>query len=229
MECIILAGGLGTRLRGVIGDQPKCMAAVREKPFLEYLLKYLESEGCTRVVLSLGYRHEVILDWLQSNEWNFEVDHVIEQEPLGTGGGIQLALQKAKSDSVLVLNGDTMFRISLDELLNCHKAKGAETTLALKPMQEFERYGAVRIDDENRIVAFEEKKFQIEGLINGGIYCIDRERYLSRSLPEKHSFEKDYLEQYIDEKILYGFVADNYFIDIGVPEDYELAQITLPY
>lgn len=224
MECIILAGGLGTRLRGVIGEQPKCMAPVNGKPFLDYLFQYLAAEGCRRVVLSLGYKHEVILDWYKQHTWPFEIDYVVEEEPLGTGGGIQLALQAAKADHVLVLNGDTLFQVRLEELLRFHQAQQAMTTLALKPMQEFDRYGVVRTDEQHRISGFEEKKYMPSGTINGGIYAIDRVTFLAQQMPERFSFEKDYLEAYVQQGQFYGYESNAYFIDIGIPADYEQAQ-----
>src|ERR1035438_8230205 len=113
MECIILAGGLGTRLQGVIGAYPKCMAPVNGRPFLSYLFEYLEQHKCTRVILSLGYKHKVITDWLEEQDVLFEMDCVIEQEPLGTGGGILAAMEIAETDDVAVVNGDTMFTVDL--------------------------------------------------------------------------------------------------------------------
>ena len=139
MEYIILAGGLGTRLKGVIGAVPKCMAPVLDKPFLGYVLQWLEQQQCSRVVLSLGHLHEVILQWLPTQHFNMTIDYVIETEPLGTGGGIQLAMQQCKSAHVAVLNGDTMFQVSMDSLMAFHTQNKAMTTLALKEMTAFER------------------------------------------------------------------------------------------
>jgi D-glycero-alpha-D-manno-heptose 1-phosphate guanylyltransferase len=227
-ECIVLAGGLGTRLRGVIGEQPKCMAPVGGQPFLHWLFRYLAQQGCTRCVLSLGYRHEAVLDWLQTQSLPFEVDSVIEQEPLGTGGGMVLALQNCQHEQVFVVNGDTLFNASLDDLLQTHTDADAETTLALKPMQGFERYGTVEIASGTRITAFAEKQPCEAGLINGGIYVIRRTAFLSRLLPAKFSFEKDYLEATVSEGRLYASPDLGYFIDIGVPDDYERAQTEIP-
>ncbi len=225
MECIVLAGGLGTRLRGAIGENtPKCMAPVNGHPFLHYIFEYLTAQQCTRVILSLGHKHEVILDWLKTEQRPFEADYVLEQEPLGTGGGIQLALLQAKSEHVAVLNGDTMFRVSLKEQLDLHVAKDAETTLALKQMHNFDRYGVVNVDVNNCITSFEEKQQRETGLINGGIYVINRNAFLTRELPEKHSFEKDYLEAFVAERKFYAYASDSYFIDIGIPQDYQQAQ-----
>lgn len=226
LEAIILAGGLGTRLRGVIGeDTPKCMAPVAGKPFLHYLLRYVAEQGISRVVLSLGHKSEAVTSWLNTQEYPLQIDWVIEPEPLGTGGGIQLALKACKSENVFVLNGDTMFSIPLRSgLLNKHNQTNAETTIALKALKDFERYGTVEKNVQHAITAFQEKKPQVAGLINGGIYCIDRQALLSRQLPEKFSFEKDYLERFVGEGKFYGYEDSGYFIDIGVPRDYEQAQ-----
>jgi len=224
MECIVLAGGLGTRLQSVIGAYPKCMAEVDGKPFLHYLFDYIEQQGCTRVILSLGFKHEVILEWLQQQHRKIEVDYVVETEPLGTGGGISLALAKAKEQDVLVLNGDTMFRVALPRMMQYHIEKNAGTTLALKQMYDFDRYGVVQMDKNGTITAFEEKKHYDKGLINGGVYIVNKATLLSKHLPEKYSFEKDYFEKNVSDGMLFGYLSDAYFIDIGIPADYEQAK-----
>ena len=212
MEAIILAGGLGTRLQGVIGAYPKCMAPVNGKPFLHYIMQYLGRQGCNRVVLSLGYKHGVIEEWLGQEVFDFPYEVVIEAEPLGTGGGIQLALKATKEDDVVVLNGDTFFDVVLSELLAVHKRSGAETTLALKEMQQFDRYGIVNTNQEGIITSFEEKRYQETGLINGGAYVINKPSFLDKKLPLKFSFEKDYLEAYISGGKLHGYESNGYFI-----------------
>lgn len=228
-EVIVLAGGLGTRLRGVIGEIPKCMAPVGGQPFLHWLFRYLEQQACARAVLSLGYRHEVVLDWLEGKDFPFAVDCVVEKEPLGTGGGMALALGACRAEDVFVVNGDTLFNASFERLLQTHQNTGAETTLALKPMREFDRYGTVQMNAQNAVLSFEEKQPRTEGLINGGIYLLSRERFVSRNLPPRFSLEKEYLEPAVLEKgILAAHVDDGYFIDIGVPEDYERAQGEVP-
>lgn len=224
MEAIILAGGLGTRLQGVIGNYPKCMAPVNGKPFLSYVFEYLDSQKCTRVILSLGYKHDVIIDWLKTQDLSFELDYLIEYEPLGTGGGIQAAMEEAAADDVAVLNGDTLFMVDLQAQLKFHTEKNATTTLALKKMHQFDRYGIVNTDAGGVITSFEEKQYREEGLINGGIYMINKAAFLEKKLPERFSFEKDYLEPFAKEKKFYGFECDSYFIDIGIPEDYNRAQ-----
>jgi D-glycero-alpha-D-manno-heptose 1-phosphate guanylyltransferase len=200
------------------------MAPVNGLPFLHYVFKYLEEQNCQSIILSLGYMHEVILNWLEQENPFIPVSYVIEQEPLGTGGGIRLAMEKAGDEHVVVLNGDTMFRADLSQLLAFHNEKDATTTLALKPMQQFERYGSVCIDEHGLVRAFEEKKFRSEGLINGGVYAINRKQFMEKRLPPQFSFEKDYLEAFVAEGRFYGRAIDKYFIDIGIPEDYQQAQ-----
>lgn len=224
MEAIVLAGGLGTRLQGVIGAQPKCMAPVNNRPFLAYLLDYLERQRCTRAIMSLGFKHRVVTDWLEEQFLEFELDCVIENEPLGTGGGILAAIEDAETDDIVILNGDTMFGVDLTAMMEFHRDNKAACTLALKNMQNFDRYGVVKANDKGIITNFEEKKPTTEGIINGGVYIINREAFMAKDFPVKFSFEKDYLEKYVGEKKFYGFVDNGYFIDIGIPEDYEKVQ-----
>jgi D-glycero-alpha-D-manno-heptose 1-phosphate guanylyltransferase len=226
IEAIILAGGLGTRLRGVIGaETPKCMAPVAGKPFLYYLLSFAVREGVERIVLSLGHKSEAVLGWLREQPFPLEIDWVVETEPLGTGGGIRLALEACRTEDVFVLNGDTMFDIPLRSgLLQRHRQAGAETTIALKELRNFERYGTVERDASGVITAFQEKAPRAAGLINGGVYCVRRDAFLARGLPGKFSFEKDYLERFVGEGKFQAYESQAYFIDIGVPEDYERAR-----
>lgn len=223
MECIILAGGLGTRLSGVVSDVPKCMAPVAGAPFLSHILHYLEQQFVDHVILSLGYKSDVVIEYLRQKAFTFKTSWVLEQEPLGTGGGIRRALMKSKEQQVFILNGDTMFAVDLRAMRQafdpCYKAM-----LALKPMARFERYGAVQTDAAGSITAFGEKQFREEGLINGGVYLLNKEREDLAAFPEKFSFEKDFLEPEAGKASLQGFTSDTYFIDIGIPEDYYKAQ-----
>ena len=227
MEVIILAGGLGTRLRSVVSEVPKCMAPVAGKPFLWYLLKYLTRYNVSKVILSVGYLRDVVVDWIdkEGGQFPFSFDYAIETQPLGTGGGIRLALNKAKSNDVVVLNGDTFFDVDLKKLLNAHRLFPSAVTLALKPMQDFDRYGRVLINDvDKRISAFVEKQKCNEGLINGGVYVINKLEPIFDGLPKQFSFEKAVLEPQCKLGKLFGVVQDGYFIDIGIPEDYQRAE-----
>lgn len=223
-EAIILAGGLGTRLRSAVPDLPKCMAPVAGQPFLLYVVNYLRMQGIEKMIFSLGYMHEVILDWLQQEFPTLHYDYVIEDEPLGTGGAIQLALQKAQTSHVFVANGDTLFKFDALAMRDQHLDKKAECTLALKPMQQFERYGVVELNEQDTILSFKEKQYYESGLINAGLYLINKQSFLARDFPVKFSFEKDYLEKFVGEFVFSGLSRNAYFIDIGVPEDYSRAQ-----
>lgn len=224
-EVIILAGGLGTRLRDTVPDLPKCMAPVAGRPFLFYVINYLRSQGFKKFIFSTGYMHEVIEKYLADQFSTLDYECVIEEEPLGTGGAIYLACQKATIKNVLVTNGDTLFKINTEQLVSLHLYKDAETTLALKSMENFDRYGVVEMDENNLVKQFKEKQFYTSGLINGGTYVLNVERFLAEKFPEKFSFEKDYLERNTTD--IYGSVENGYFIDIGIPEYYSRAQTEL--
>ncbi|MET0635198.1 MAG: HAD-IIIA family hydrolase [Chitinophagaceae bacterium] len=219
-ECIILAGGLGTRLREAVPDLPKCMAPVNNRPFLFYVINYLRSQGIEEFIFSLGYKHEVIEEYLHSSFSTLNYTCVIEEEPLGTGGAIRLACSKVTSKNVLVTNGDTLFRIDLDKMEQVQLHSNPLATLALKNMTDFDRYGAVETSDGVRITGFSEKKFYKEGFINGGTYLLDVEQFLALNLPEKFSFETEVLEPQAAAGKLAASVQDGYFIDIGIPEDF---------
>lgn len=223
-QCIILAGGLGTRLRDAVPDLPKCMAPVAGKPFLHYVVNHFRQQGVEQFIFSLGYRHEVIVDYIKKNYPSGEMEYVIEAEPLGTGGAIRLAGEKAAHEQVLVTNGDTLFRIDAGKLAEFHRQKQAECTLSLKPMENFDRYGLVELQEpDHTIASFREKQYYRSGLINGGIYALDIKKFIKKAWPVKFSFEKHYLEQFFTSGSIYGHVQDEYFIDIGIPEDYEKA------
>lgn len=223
MECIILAGGMGTRLRSVVSDVPKCMAPVAGKPFLYYLFTTLIESGFTHIILSLGYKHEVIEEWIASGSFPIAISSVTEDTPLGTGGAVKLALSRASEEEVFILNGDTFFEVSFTDMLTLHKQTRSAATLALKEMRQFDRYGVVDIEmPSNRILRFHEKQYCESGLINGGIYLINR-RELD-GYPAKFSLEKDFFEKQVSSSTLSGYISNGYFIDIGIPEDYERAQ-----
>ncbi|MDR1202769.1 MAG: nucleotidyltransferase family protein [Tannerellaceae bacterium] len=223
MEAIILAGGMGTRLQSVVSDVPKCMAPVAGKPFLYYLLATLEKAGFDHLILSLGYKHEVIEEWLDTLSFSMQISFVIEKEPLGTGGAVKYALSQAEESDIFILNGDTFLGTDYAGMLELHQKTNAIATLALKRMEKFDRYGVVEVDDiSHRIIRFLEKQYCELGLINGGTYLIKKEAL--DILPEKFSLEKGFFETKVSAGILSGFLSDGYFIDIGIPEDYIRAQ-----
>lgn len=220
---IILAGGLGTRLRSVIADLPKPMAAVNGKPFLHYLFQYLSKQGITQVVLAVGYKYEPIRDFFGIQYMGIKIQYSVEKEPLGTGGAIKKAFDLVE-DEAYVLNGDTFFDVHLSDLRVFYFQTGSHMVLSLKPLQNFDRYGTVQVDRQNRITEFCEKKFMTEGLINGGVYFFRKHLFSQMNTAEKFSFENEVLERYASSLKFSGKIFDNYFIDIGIPEDYERAQ-----
>jgi len=226
-EAIVLAGGLGTRLRPAVPDLPKCMAPVNGRPFLSYIIDYYTGQGIEKFIFALGYKHEVIVGWVKQQYPALNVEYAIEKEPLGTGGAIQLAVEKAREKDLLILNGDTIFKIDLPVLTSFHEDNASACTLALKPMKDFERYGVVEINEEGLITRFKEKKHYQEGLINGGAYLLNVGRFRQQKRPSVFSFEKDYLERCYTFMPMYGCVQEGYFIDIGIPEDFEKAQTDL--
>ncbi len=227
-EAILLAGGLGTRLRSAVPDLPKCMAPVAGRPFLAHLIDHCVQQGVESFIFSLGYKHEIILDFLAEEYPALKTKNFIEKQPLGTGGGVRAACSLVQEKQVLIMNGDTLFDVDLEALCIFHLAKRSECTLALKPMKDSDRYGVVEMDVQRRIQQFREKNWYPESLINGGVYALDKEEFLALPFPENFSFEKDYLEKYFAFRRFFGFVQENYFIDIGVPEDFQKAQIELP-
>jgi D-glycero-alpha-D-manno-heptose 1-phosphate guanylyltransferase len=200
------------------------MAEVAGKPFLHYVIEYLKLQGVTHVILSLGYKHELITNHPLIQNSPLKISTAIEDQPLGTGGGIQLALQQSKQEQVFVVNGDTFFDVPLTGMMQAHLSASAEATLALKPMNNFDRYGSVTLDADQKITAFHEKQFCTAGLINGGVYLLDKGKFFAATKAGVFSFEQDYLQARVPEGVLSGFPSDNYFIDIGIPSDFEKAQ-----
>lgn len=228
-EAIILAGGLGTRLRDAVPDLPKCMAPVAGRPFLFYVINYLRSQGIEKFIFSLGYKHEIIERYLTDEFHTLDYQCVIETEPLGTGGAIQLACRHSQQTHVVVTNGDTLFKANLTLLTALHTQHDSLCTLALRPMKDFDRYGVVECDSDGAVTSFKEKQFYASGLINGGLYILDVRNFLANHFPQKFSFEKDFLETQVGSGKIFGLAQDNYFIDIGIPEDYNRAQIELKH
>lgn len=221
---IVLAGGFGTRLQHVVRDVPKPMAPVAGKPFLFWLLKYLKHQQIDKVILSVGHLHNTIIDFFGDAFEGMKIIYAIETTALGTGGGIQLAASFVEEEYFFIINGDTFFNVPLSNFSDQHFLHLADLSLALKPMQNFERYGTVVLNSENQITAFREKEKCNAGNINGGVYACGKTFLKSLNLPSAFSFEKEVLEKYVNTKKFYGFVSDTYFIDIGIPDDYQKAQ-----
>jgi D-glycero-alpha-D-manno-heptose 1-phosphate guanylyltransferase len=229
MEAIVLAGGLGTRLRSVITDVPKPMAPVANRPFLDYILYYLKNQGIDKVVLAVGYKWEVIRDYYKDDRASFglALDYSVETEPLGTGGAIFKAAAHIGGDSFFIINGDTSFNVPLARLKAFAVKQSAEIALALKKIQNSNRYGSVEHTGHGRIVSFREKKPDGEpspAEINGGVYFMKKALTKHFTFPEKFSFETDFLQDNLKNIKAFGKTFNSTFIDIGIPDDYYRAQ-----
>ena len=224
MQVVILAGGMGSRLSEETDSIPKPLVRIGNLPILHHIIDYYVGFGNKDFLISTGYKHELIESFLKERFATIHYQVVVEEEPLGTGGAIKNAMADARSPYPLILNGDTLFEVSLEEMERHIASLLPECALCLKPMQQFDRYGAVEMDSGLVIHSFREKRFYESGLINGGVYALDRKRFTPRNLPDIFSFEKDYLEHFCREGSFTGLVQDRYFIDIGIPEDYKRAQ-----
>ena len=224
-DVIILAGGLGTRLRGEVKDAPKSMAPVNGRPFLEYQLQQIHAAGLKRVILSTGYLGEQVQAYFGNRFMDMDILYSHEKEPLGTGGAIKLAFSQVKTPYAMIFNGDTLFRINIDMFFQRTIEKLANVSIALRFVEDASRYGSVECDVEGRILSFNEKtNTRKSGLINGGIYLIASRYFRQFDLPEVFSLEKDFFGPQVKEGYFSGQVFDNYFLDIGIPEDYQRAQ-----
>ena len=223
-EAIILAGGKGTRLRSVVFDMPKPLAPINNIPFLSYLIQFLKKQGVKHIILSVGYKWEMIKEIYGNSFEGININYAVEETPLGTGGGIALALRETKQDDILILNGDSFIDFDLNDFYLFHKKENSMLSFVLKEMKDFERYGSVELNG-SKIIGFKEKGFINQGFINAGAYIAKRNIFKYLNIPKKFSFEQDYLEKRVKEGYFYGYKTKGYFIDIGIPEDYNKAQI----
>ncbi len=226
MQAIVLAGGLGTRLRTVVPDLPKPMAPIRGKPFLSILLDDLVTAGFSNVILAVGYRHEAIRDYFGDRYKSLRLDYSVESEPLGTGGAIWLALAQTTAPHVFVVNGDTYLELDYQSMLAFHHEANATLTVAVCSVPDAGRYGALDIE-RNRIRGFSEKGRSGPGIINGGVYLLSRDLFNGYALPTVFSFETDLLAPHVGTLRPLAFQTAGTFIDIGVPKDYARAQDVL--
>ena len=227
-EAIILAGGFGTRLKETVPDLPKCLAPVKSKPILYYIINYLIENGVDRIVFSLRYKSNLVIEFVKNNFGFIDYDFVVEKETLGTGGALALSLKSTKNDDVVVLNGDSIFKINLNNLYNFHHKANSNFSIALKNISNPIRYGTVELNNKGKIICFKEKdKTLSNGLINGGVYIVNKKFYLKNINNESFSLETDFLADETDNKDIFGKIFNEYFIDIGIPEDYKRANIEL--
>lgn len=219
MKAIILAGGLGTRLREVIKDVPKPMAPIAGRPFLEYLVLQLVQWKMKEIILSIGYKGDVIKAYFgNGKKFGVKIRYSEEKEPLGTGGAIRESLTYIDDKEFIIMNGDTFLNVDFHKLVSCHSDWHAKATIGLVHTQNTSRYGRVERNEHGEVVRFLEKSSVRDGLVNGGVYIFRREVFNGISSGNV-SLEKEILPSLVNHG-LYGIIVHGFFIDIGVPYDY---------
>ena len=224
LDAIILAGGLGTRLRSALPGIPKPLAPVNKKPFLDLLLGQLAASGMIRrVAFAVGYKAEAVIARYSGGSTGQDIVFSMEKDLLGTGGAIKRALDLTEGGEVLVMNGDSYAELDFAAFRSFHRRRGARFTLALRRVQDSGRYGRVTTGAGGKVLEFAEKVTGGgPGLVNAGVYLASRS-VLAR-IPEdrKVSLEREVLPGLIG-RWLYGFEISGRFIDIGLPETYRAA------
>lgn len=218
---IVLAGGLGTRLRSVLTDRPKPMAPVNGRPFLEYLMDYWIRQGVDNFILSIGYQQNVITEHFGSLYRSVPITYSPEESPLGTGGALLVASRNLAAP-FLVLNGDTFFEVPRSSLTAFYKRNASECTLSLFRTGEDQRFGGVAIDESNRIISFDAAKSLPSTLANGGVYLfspglMSSTRFVAGDVC---SLEREFIPELLTLGVkVHGVEFSGRFIDIGVPLD----------
>ncbi len=225
IDVVLLVGGLGTRLRSVLGENtPKALAQINGKPFLFYLMRYLSDQGFNQVKLATAHLSESFQDEFKTYVPDgMDVGFSFEKSPRGTGGAIVEALGVVQSEPFFVMNGDSFVFVPLREMLEKHKASGAIASVALVEVPNSDRFGTVLTDADDNVTAFQEKTgIQVPGWINAGIYILSKEAMGPVIDQETSSVERDVFPHWVGNG-LRGFKVKSPFIDIGLPETYESA------
>jgi NDP-sugar pyrophosphorylase family protein len=223
MQAIVLAGGLGTRLRSVVPELPKPMAPVAGRPFLAYLLDRLADAGFSRVVLAVGYRFEAICEHFGARYRGMALAYSIESAPLGTGGAIRLAADQLDADPIFILNGDTFVELDYRAMAAAHSQASAQLSMAVCQVEDVGRYGALALGDE-RVSGFLEKGGYGAGVINAGVYLLSAGVIAQIPRDTVFSFEQQLLVPQVGTLRPLAFHTAGRFIDIGIPEDFARAQ-----
>lgn len=223
-EAVILAGGLGTRLRSVVSDKPKVMAAVEGAPFLSWILKAIRPYGVRRVILCVGYLSEQIEAHFGSKFEGIDIVYSRETSPMGTGGALTPIASLMQGESLYVLNGDSWCVTDLGEFARDFINTNAEVSVVLAKVNNSGRYGSVVFDENRRVTSFKEKCLEdAPGWINAGIYIVSKKKMIS--IADKQgafSLEKDTLPIWVSEGMT-AFPSNGLFLDIGTPESFSQA------
>ncbi|MDD3845760.1 MAG: nucleotidyltransferase family protein [Syntrophorhabdaceae bacterium] len=220
MKTIILAGGMGTRLKNVLNNVPKPMAPVRGKPFLEYVILALAAQGFREIMLSIGYRKDVIRSHFgNGSKWGVGIVYSEEDTPLGTGGSVREALRTADEPHSLILNGDTFNQVDFREMEKHHLSHKRLATIGLIASDDTDRYGFVKINAASDILEFCEKSDRHSGYINRGAYIMDRTVLDHMPASGSFSLENDLFPELVPHGMS-GFISRGFFVDIGIPSTY---------
>ena len=225
-EAIILAGGKGSRLQSVVNDRPKPMAKIADRPFLEYLLRYLKDQGIRTAVICTGYKEEMIREYFADGvKFGIQIKYSNEEFPLGTAGAVRKALNSLSGERFLVLNGDSYCEFDIDEMLGIHLSSSALATICLVNSDDCSRYGSVEIDVQGMILSFNEKSSNCRsGLINAGVYILERKLIERIEKGKMISLEKDIFPNILRGALSSCRIKSGIFIDIGTPESYASSQ-----
>jgi D-glycero-alpha-D-manno-heptose 1-phosphate guanylyltransferase len=223
-DVVILAGGLGKRLKSVTGGGQKVLAKIGDQPFLEILIDYIASQGGKRFILCVGHGSDEVESYFRDKYRGREIIFSKEESPLGTGGAIKQGAGHVKTDEFLAMNGDCFCVIDYNRLIAFHKGQRSKATLAVTVMPDARDYGTIEIARDKTIQAFKEKQpAAASAFINTGTYCFDREVFSLVDTPSKFSIELDFFP-YLVGKGFHAFEVENRFVDIGTPERYSWAQ-----
>ena len=232
MRAVVLVGGFGTRLRPLTSDLPKQMLPIVDRPMIEHVVGHLAAHGVEEVVLSLGFLSDTFRDAYPDGRCaGIPLHYAVEPEPLDTAGAIRFAAEDAGIDEAfLVLNGDVLTDLAVDELVRFHRASGAEATVSLTPVDDPSRYGVVPTDADGRVTGFVEKPPAGAApcnWINAGTYVFEPS-VLGRIEPGRRvSVEREVFPAMADEGVLYGVRSEAYWVDTGTPETYLGVQLDL--
>jgi NDP-sugar pyrophosphorylase family protein len=230
IDIAILAGGLGTRIKGILGDTPKALATVGGHPFLAILLERLRRFEARRIVLCLGVGAPAIERYLaQARVQGLEIQTVVERAPLGTAGAVRLSADRLRTDPVLIMNGDSFMDADLCELVDHHRQSSMAGTILGCRMHDVGRYGSMQVEDA-KIIRFAEKAPAAgSGVINAGVYVFSQGLVKQLLSSTGASLERDFLAA-LPPRTLGAYVATGEFIDIGTPESLaDAARVLAPY